>query len=101
MRYSTGAPGEVVISFVNNRGDTTKHYLIRQGDVSPRTRQMLASFLWQQSNLKFMLRLPVINDEFSIEGRLIKTPKEDVLRPWIGEDAIPNVFKGYDQYSGN
>jgi hypothetical protein len=95
LRYSTGVSGEIVISFVSAKGDSTKHYLVREGDVSPKCRQKLAEFLWKTPNLKFMLKLPQVNNEFSFNSKLIKLPKEDVLREWIPQDQIPNKFVGY------
>ena len=100
LRYSTGVPGELVISFCSNRGDTTKHYLIREGDVSPKSRQMLASFLWKTPNLKFILRLPLVNGEYSMGSKLIKEPKEKVLQPWLPADGIPTTFAGYEYAGG-
>jgi hypothetical protein len=44
LRFSTQMPGEIVISFVG--GGATKHYLVSESDVSPKSRQTLAAFLW-------------------------------------------------------
>ncbi len=92
LRFSTQMPGEVVISFVG--GGVTKHYLVSESDVSPKSRQTLAAFLWKTPNLKHILRLSEVNGERAL-GRLVKQPKEEVLRVWLA-DNVPAMVNGYD-----
>ncbi len=93
LRYSTQVPGEIVISFVS--GSATKHYLVSESDVSPKSRQALAAFLWKTPNLKFILSLPLMNGEHAfVSNRLTKRPKEEVLREWLDNNIPPVVF-GY------
>lgn len=101
LRFSTGAPGELVISFVPSKGDTTKHYLIREGDVAPKSRAGLAVFLSNQHNLQHMLRLGELNDEYSLAAPMIKVPKMQALAPWLPKDhdVSTNVPKGYDYHA--
>jgi hypothetical protein len=92
LRFSTQMPGEIVISFVG--GGVTKHYLVNESDVSPKSRQTLAAFLWKTPNLKHILQLAEVNGE-RVLGRLVKQPKEEILRVWLA-DNIPTMVSGYD-----
>jgi hypothetical protein len=92
LRYSTQVPGEIVISFVS--GETTKHYLVGESDVSPKSRQTLGAFLWKTPNLKHILRVPFVAGEASWGVKLEKKPKEEVLKGWMAD--LPNMVNGYD-----